>query len=111
MPVRLDRKVKEQTIIIIFKGYEKRKEELERMKAPYELLVAHNYINKAIDETLDIQYQQMRLFVPQFKSVMLRDIAECISYGKSDLKSYMSNGTYKKYKKRIKEEVAKRLYL
>lgn len=109
MPVRLDSI--EYKTWLLFRGYDKRKNVVDSMKAPYEIILAYNYVNKVIDDELEVAYMGMPVFAPTFKEDMIKDIANRTGYDKSALRHYMSLNTYKKYKRRIKEAVAKRIPL
>ena len=96
---------------IVFQDYERRKLVIANQNCPSVMRVAYMYMNEVIDEELEIAYMRTPLYIPEFKKEMFNDIAQDKGYNESALKSSMSVGTYRKYKKRIKEAVIKRLAL
>lgn len=68
-------------------------------------------LNAAIDGALAGVYEKTRAYAPRFAEQMRTDIATCRGYARSPLSGVMSEGSYKKYKRLCKQEIAQALLL
>ena len=72
------------------------------------LSAAMEVLQDVVDGALEEVYQRTQIYSPEFGRIMRTDIADCRGYTRSPLSGLMSEGTYKKYKRLAKEEIAKR---
>lgn len=72
------------------------------------LTAALEVLQDIVDDALAEVYVRTQIFSPDFGRIMRTDIADCRGYTRSPLSGLMSEGTYKKYKRLAKEEIAKK---
>ena len=104
----------EHILRIICKDYPRRKRLLESTRnqgTSTAILQACYVLNQAVDEAMAETYAQTQAFAPNFGEVMLTDIAECRGFAFSPLSAVMCENSYKKYKRQVKEGIARRLCL
>ena len=101
----------EHILRVICSDYPRRKLVLERSKMPKEILQVCLLLNQAVDESIADAYQQTQAYDPNFCDIMRTDIAECRGFASSPLSGVMCEGSYTKYKRMVKQGIAKRLGL
>lgn len=101
----------ERVIRAICSDYPRRKILLEKGQMPDSILLACTLLNQAVDESIADAYRLTRAFSPNFGNAMRIDIAEGRGFAFSPLSAVMSEGSYKKYKRLIKDGIVKRLAL
>ena len=101
----------EHFIRVICEDYPRRANLLLRQNASNEVLTMCALLNQAVDEAATEVYQKSQAYAPHFAQIMREDIAKCRGFAFSPLSSAMCEGSYKKYKRMVKEGIAKRLGL
>ena len=96
---------------IVCADYQRRKRVLQKGPTPYGVLPLYTALNKAVDDSIEAAYKECRAYVPHFAEIMIDDIAECRGYNNTAMHTAMCDSAYKKYKRMVKEGIAKRLGL
>lgn len=91
-------------VLALCKDYERRSSKIASGASQRRTLVEFRYLNfKIFDAAAEIAGEELA-------PLYIKEIGEGIGYAKSALDG-ISEGTYKKYKKLIKENIAKKLHL
>ena len=101
----------EQLVRAICMDYPRRAELIRRGTAEPPILQTCLLLNRAVDDAAAQAYDLTRAWAPDFAEIMRTDIADCRGYASSPLSGVMSEGSYKKYKRMIKHNIARRLGL
>ena len=101
----------ERILRAICSDYPRRKKVLQKSQLPAEVLQVCLVLNQAVDESMEEAYAVTQVYAPNFSEVMLKDIAECRGFAYSPLSAVMCEGSYKKYKRMVKNGIATRLGL
>ena len=91
--------------------YDRRARLIERGMVTPRAKEMYATLNEAIDQALLGVYERTRAYAPDFHKQMRTDIALCRGYARSPLSGTMSEGSYKKYKRQCKNEIAQTLLL
>ena len=101
----------EQLIRTVCADYERRARLVRREMISPRMQEMYVSLNAAIDGAMSDVYERTRVYAPKFSEQMRADIAECRGYARSPLSGLMSEGSYKKYKRMCKTEIAEALLL
>ena len=101
----------EHILRVICSDYPRRKRILEKSELPQEMLCFCSLLNQAVDDAIDEAYQQTQAYSDNFSEIMRTDIAQGRGFTRSPLSGVMCEGSYKKYKRMVKQGIAKRLGL
>lgn len=101
----------EHIIRVICEDYPRRAKLLQRKNASDEVLQICALLNGAVDDATAEAYNMSHAYAPHFAQTMREDIAKCRGFTFSPLSAAMCEGSYKKYKRMVKEGIAKRLGL
>ena len=101
----------EHILRVICSDYPRRQKLLEKSEMPMEMLSFCSLLNQAVDEAIAEAYAQTQAYSPNFSDIMRTDIAQGRGFTRSPLSGVMCEGSYKKYKRMVKQGIAKRLGL
>lgn len=89
----------------------RRQRVIKEGKAHLGVIIAYTLINEQILMALNEVYLQSGCFHPDIRKVLLHDIATNTGYEHSQLRGVIGEATYKKYKRKAKEELLKLLQI
>ena len=101
----------EHMVRVICSDYPRRKRVLEKAQDRTDIVMACSLLNKAVDDAIAEAYALTHAYAPNFGEIMRTDIAECRGFAHSPLSAVMCEGSYKKYKRMVKQGIATRLGL